>query len=261
MANERVFMSISDMLDLSGRTVLVTGASSGIGAAIVRKLAQAGAQVVLHYGTDKVGTSALADEIGAKHMVQCNLSKPRQIKAMIADLGAENCLPDMLVNNAGVQTVAGVLDANKRVWRDINKVNLEAVYGLSKYMAKAMIAKKRAGSIVNIASIEGLDPAQGHAHYAASKAALLMYTRASALELGPHNIRVNAVAPGLISRPGLGDDWPEGVKRWQDRAPLGRLGTGEDVANGVLFLLSPAAVWISGHTLVVDGGMGAQNRW
>ncbi len=254
-------MSISNLLNLSGRTVLVTGASSGIGAAIVRKLAKAGAEVILHYGTDKSGTSALADEVGAKHMVQCNLSKPRQIKAMLADLAAANCTADMLVNNAGVQTVAGVLEANKQVWRDINRVNLEAVYGLSKYMAKALIAQKRAGSIVNIASIEGLDPAQGHAHYAASKAALLMYTRASALELGQHNIRVNAVAPGLISRPGLEDDWPEGVKRWQGRAPLGRLGTGEDVANGVLFLLSPAAVWISGHTLAIDGGMGAQNRW
>ncbi|MBL4853054.1 MAG: SDR family oxidoreductase [Robiginitomaculum sp.] len=254
-------MSISNLLDLSGRTVLVTGASSGIGAAIARKLAGAGAQVILHYGTNKAGINKLATEIGAKHMVQCNLSKPRQIKAMIADLTAENCLPDMLVNNAGVQTVAGVLDANKQVWRDINKVNLEAVYALCKYMAKALIKQKRAGSIVNIASIEGLDPAEGHAHYAASKAALLMYTRASALELGRHNIRVNAVAPGLISRPGLEEDWPDGVKRWQGRAPLGRLGTGEDVANGVLFLLSPAAVWISGHTLTIDGGMGAQNRW
>ncbi len=254
-------MAISDMLDLSGNTVLVTGASSGIGAAISRKLAKAGAQVILHYGTDKSGVGALAAEIGAKHMVQCNLSKPRQIKAMIADLAAENCMPDMLVNNAGVQTVAGVLDANKQIWRDINKVNLEAVYGLCKYMAKALIAQKRTGSIVNIASIEGLDPVEGHAHYAASKAALLMYTRASALELGPHNIRVNAVAPGLISRPGIENDWPDGVKRWQDRAPLGRLGTGEDVANGVLFLLSPAAMWVSGHTLAIDGGMGAQNRW
>ncbi len=254
-------MAISDLLDLSGRTVLVTGASSGIGAVIARKLAGAGAQVILHYGTNKAGISSLADELGARHMVQCNLSKPRQIKAMFADLQAEDCMPDLLVNNAGVQTVAGVLDANKQIWRDINKVNLEAVYGLCKYMANALIAAGRSGSIVNIASIEGLDPAQGHAHYAASKAALLMYTRASALELGPHNIRVNAVAPGLISRPGIEEDWPEGVKRWQDRVPLGRMGTGEDVANGVLFLLSPASVWISGHTLVIDGGMGTQNRW
>ena len=254
-------MAIADLLDLSGRTVLISGASSGIGAAIARKMSQAGAQVILHYGTNKAGISSLADEMRAKHIVQCNLSKPRQIKAMFEDLDAENCLPDLLVNNAAVQTVAGVLDADEQVWRDINKVNLEAVYALCKYMANALIAVGRSGAIVNIASIEGLDPAEGHAHYAASKAALLMYTRASALELGPHNIRVNAVAPGLVSRPGIEENWPEGVKRWQDRVPLERLGTGADVANGVLFLLSPAAVWISGHTLVVDGGMGAQNRW
>ncbi|PHS40503.1 MAG: short-chain dehydrogenase [Robiginitomaculum sp.] len=254
-------MAISDLLDLSGRTVLITGASSGIGSAIARKLSQVGAQVILHCGTNKVGISSLADELRAKHIVQCNLSKPRQIKAMFEDLAVENCMPDMLVNNAGVQTVATVLEADKQVWRDINKVNLEAVYALCKYMANALIARGRSGAIVNIASIEGLDPADGHAHYAASKAALLMYTRASALEMGSHNIRVNAVAPGLISRPGIEDDWPEGVKRWCERAPLGRMGTGEDVANGVLFLLSPAAVWISGHTLVIDGGMGTQNRW
>jgi len=220
-------MAISELLDLSGRTVLITGASSGIGAAISRKLAQASAQVILHYGTNKSSINKLAAEIGAKHMVQCNLSKPRQIKAMIADLQAENCMPDMLVNNAGVQTVAGVLDADKQVWRDINRVNLEAVYALAQYFSKALIAKDQSGAIVNIASIEGLDPAEGHAHYAASKAALLMYTRAAALELGRHNIRVNAVAPGLISRPGIEDDWPEGVKRWQDRAPLSRRRCGQ----------------------------------
>jgi NAD(P)-dependent dehydrogenase (short-subunit alcohol dehydrogenase family) len=114
---------------------------------------------------------------------------------------------------------------------------------------------------VNIASIEGLDPAAGHAHYASSKAGLIMFTRAAALEYGPRGIRVNSVSPGLIDREGLERDWPEGVARWKRRVPLGRLGTPNDVADAVLFLLSPAARWISGANLVVDGGMSAQSKW
>jgi len=252
---------VADLLDLTGHTALVTGAGGGIGASISRKLSEAGAQVILHYNNSKMGVEALAREIDAKRIIKCDLSKPAKIKTMINTLVAEKCMPNLLVNNAGMQTVAPLLEAEEQVWEDINKVNLGGIYALTKYIANALVAEKCGGAIVNIASIEGLDPAEGHAHYAASKAAVLMFTRASALELGQHNIRVNAVAPGLISRPGIEEDWPEGVERWRIRAPLSRLGTGDDIANAVLFLLSPAAVWISGNTLQVDGGMGAQNRW
>lgn len=254
-------MDVKNLLDLTGHTALVTGAGSGIGSAIARKLSDVGARVVLHYNKSKTGVEKLAKEINAERTIACDLSKPRKIQAMINTLIVEERTPDLLVNNAGLQTVGSIREADAQVWKDINKVNLGGVYALTKYVANALIAEERGGAFVNIASIEGLDPAEGHAHYAASKAALLMYTRASALELGQHNIRVNAVAPGLISRPGIEDDWPEGVARWQERAPLTRLGTGEDIANAVLFLLSPAAVWVSGNTLSVDGGMGAQNRW
>jgi len=254
-------LDLPEMLDLNGRTALVTGASGGIGAAIARTLAAAGARVIVHYNNDKAGAEKLAGEIGGLRVIGCDLSKPAKIKAMINILISEDRTPDLLVNNAGVQTIAPILEADAGVWEGINDVNLGGVYALTKYVAAALVAEKRAGAIVNIASIEGQDPALGHAHYAASKAALIMFTRASALELGQHNIRVNAVAPGLIERAGLKEDWPDGVKRWQERAPLARLGTGADVANAVLFLLCPAAVWISGNTLNVDGGMGAQNRW
>ena len=115
--------------------------------------------------------------------------------------------------------------------------------------------------MVNVASIEGSDPAAGHGHYATSKAGLLMFTRASALEFGGDGIRFNAVSPGLIDRVGLREAWPDGVARWLDESPLGRMGSATDVANAVLFLLSPAAEWISGANLVVDGGMSAVSRW
>jgi len=101
----------------------------------------------------------------------------------------------------------------------------------------------------------------GHSHYATSKAGLLMLTRAAALEFGSAGIRINCVSPGLIDREGLARDWPDGVARWHDRAPLGRIGSAIDVADAVLFLLSPAARWISGANLIVDGGMSAQNKW
>ena len=113
----------------------------------------------------------------------------------------------------------------------------------------------------SISSIEGSRPAAGHSHYATSKSALIMATRAAALELGAHGIRVNSVSPGLVNREGLGDDWPEGVERWRRAAPLGRLGEPEDIADAVAFLVSPAAGWITGHDLVIDGGMSAVPGW
>jgi NAD(P)-dependent dehydrogenase (short-subunit alcohol dehydrogenase family) len=111
------------------------------------------------------------------------------------------------------------------------------------------------GAVVNIGSIEGLRPAPAHAHYGASKAALSHLTRAAALDLGPHGIRVNLVMPGLIWSPSLEAEWPDGVQRWLQAAPLGRLGRPEDVANACLYLASDAAAFVTGAELAVDGGV------
>ena len=138
------------------------------------------------------------------------------------------------------------------------QTNLTSVFSLSKGCVARMPG---GGSFVMVSSIEGADPAPGHGHYAVSKAGLNMLTRSMALEFGEMGIRVNSVAPGLIHRDGIEEGWPEGVARWRDKAPLGRLGDATDVADAVLFLVSPAARWISGANLVVDGGMSAQTRW
>jgi NAD(P)-dependent dehydrogenase (short-subunit alcohol dehydrogenase family) len=117
------------------------------------------------------------------------------------------------------------------------------------------------GSITLIASVEGSRPARGHAHYAASKAGVIMLARSAALEYGSAGIRVNAVSPGLVDRDGLAGDWPSGVAAWRRAAPLGRTGTTAEIGDACVFLASPMARWITGHDLVVDGGMSAVPAW
>jgi 3-oxoacyl-[acyl-carrier protein] reductase len=137
--------------------------------------------------------------------------------------------------------------------------NVGGVAELIRTAAPALAAT--AGSVVAIASIEAVQPAPDHVAYGASKAALVQLVRGAAAELGPRDVRVNAVAPGLIARPGLERDWPEGVERWLAAAPLARLGTPSDVADACLFLASPLARWITGAVLVVDGGVLTRPTW
>ena len=252
--NDITTTPVTALLDLSGETVLVTGASGNIGQGIAERLAEAGAAVVIHYFRNESAAQALAERLGGASMVQADLADEQAIDAMI-----EQAEPTMLVNNAAGQEVKALADLDHDEWRAMMSANLDAAFLTIQRVAQAWAGT--GGSIVNIASIEALDPAVGHGHYATSKAGLLMLSRAAALEFGAAGIRVNCVSPGLIDRGGLAEDWPDGVARWHDRAPLERMGTPKDVADAVLFLLSPAARWISGTNLVVDGGMSAQSKW
>jgi len=246
--------SVQELLDLAGETVLVTGASGNIGQGIAERLAQAGATIVVHYHRNEPAAVELAGRLGGATVVQANLAIEAEVDAMYA----KSC-PSMVVNNAAAQPLKGLEDMGYDEWRAMLAANLDGAFLVTQRAARAWAGK--GGAIVNIASIEALDPAVGHGHYATSKAGLVMLSRAAALELGAAGIRINCVSPGLIDKEGLSDEWPDGVARWQDRAPLGRLGTPNDVADAVLFLLSPAARWISGTNLVVDGGMSAQSKW
>jgi NAD(P)-dependent dehydrogenase (short-subunit alcohol dehydrogenase family) len=241
-------------MDLANETVLVTGASGNIGHGIARRLAEAGASVAVHYHGDEAAAASLAAEIGSDVLLQADLCNAEAVDAMFAA-----CEPTMVVNNAATQPVQLLPDMSVDDWRAVLKCNLDGPFLVTQRAARAW--GDRGGAVVNVASIDGLDPAAGHAHYATSKAGLIMFTRAAALEYGAQNVRVNCVSPGLIDRDGLAEAWPDGVGRWLERVPLGRLGTAKDVADAVLFLLSPAARWISGTNLVVDGGMSAQSKW
>ncbi len=257
--------TITKLLDLSGRCALVSGASGNIGCGIAKRLAEAGAGVTLHYRSGKKSAESAAAQIiasgGRAISVQADLTSKADVSQLFSELADNEWLPDCVVNNAAEQPVQALPDITLADWQEIMAANLDSAFLVTQAAANGMRQRNVAGSIVNIASIEGLDPASGHSHYATTKAGLIMFTRACALEYGGDQIRVNAVSPGLIDKEGLDEVWPDGVARWHDKAPLGRMGLPNDVADAVLFLLSPAARWISGANLVVDGGMSAQSKW
>jgi NAD(P)-dependent dehydrogenase (short-subunit alcohol dehydrogenase family) len=245
---------VASLLDLGGLVALVTGASGNIGAGVARRLHEAGASVVAHGRKD---LSALLGEIGGSAAAVTGDVERDAAEICAAAVEAFGRL-DVVVNNAGIQPVAPLEELESQDVVELLRVNVAGVAAMTREAAALM---PEAGAIVNVASIEGLQPAFAHSHYAASKAGVIMHTRAAALELGPKGIRVNCVSPGLIAAPGIEEGWPAGVARWHAAAPLHRLGTPIDVADAVLFLASPAARWITGANLVVDGGVLAHNTW
>jgi NAD(P)-dependent dehydrogenase (short-subunit alcohol dehydrogenase family) len=242
-------------IDLSGYVVAITGAAGGIGSGIIESFAAAGASLVLHHH------SSAAPSAATEHIcVQLDLTDdqaPNQlVKAAVDGFGRL----DAVINNAAVQTLAGLAEMTDHEWSEMIATNLTACHRITQAFARYAMTRG-GGSVVHISSIEGTQPAANHAHYGVSKAALLMHAKAAAAELGPHGIRVNAVSPGLINRDGLAAAWPEGVRRWRDTAPLGRLGEAREVGDACLFLCSPLARWITGTNLVVDGGVSARSTW
>ena len=249
---------VGTLLDLTGRIAIVTGASGNIGAGIARRLHEAGAAVVAHAHRDfrlrrRWSPSSAIAQLPRSAMFE------RDARAICAVAVDGFGRLDIVVNNAGIQPVAPLESIGDEEIVEMLRVNVAGVAAMTREAASAM--GTGGGAIVNISSIEGLQPAFDHSHYAAAKAAVIMHTRAAALELGPVGIRVNSVSPGLIEAPAIAETWPEGVARWLAAAPLERLGTPSDVADAVLFLVSPASRWISGANLVVDGGVLAHNTW
>ncbi len=249
---------VASLFDYSGKTVVVTGASQGIGEGIVRRFAQAGANVVVHCRSGEAKAKIITGEIlgaGRKAIIcKAELSIKEEVNRLVKETVDAFGRLDVMVNNAGIFPNKSFLDMSLDDWHEMYRANLDTAF-LCTQAAAVQMKKNEGGAIVNMASISALNPGSDHSHYNSAKAAVVMMTRSAAQELGPANIRVNLVSPGLISREGIEAQWPDGVSRWQTKAPLGRMGTATDVADACLFLASPAASFITGQNLVVDGGV------
>jgi NAD(P)-dependent dehydrogenase (short-subunit alcohol dehydrogenase family) len=251
--------SFRSLLDFSIQVVIVTGSGSGLGQGIAARFGEAGARVIVHYNRSREGAEHVADAIreagGQAVALQANVVNPDEVTRLFAATVKQFGRVDVLINNAGIYPHGSILDITAAEWDDVVNANLRSAFLCTQAAAKQMVAQSTGGAIVNITSIEAENPAPTHSHYDSAKGGVTMLTRASALELAPHGIRVNAVAPGLIWREGIEHAWPDGVERWQRTAPLKRLGLPQDVADACLFLASSGARWITGASLTVDGGV------
>lgn len=252
---------MTSLPDLSGTIACVTGASGVIGRGIALRFAEAGAAVAVHHrrpGAADDVVAAIEGAGGRARAFAAELTDDHACHTLLDTVADWGGGLDALVNNAGIQPVEALGELTADSWRSMLDSTLTSAFSCTQAAARVM---GDGGSVTHIASIEARQPAPGHVHYSAAKAALVLHARGAALEYGPRGIRVNTVSPGLITRPGLTEDWPEGVERWHRAAPLGRLGTPADVGNACVFLASPLASWITGHDLVVDGGVTARPTW
>jgi len=238
------------MIDLSGKSALVTGGSRGIGRAIAAELADAGAQVVIGYRSGGEEAEEAASEIGGK-AVQADVSNADDAKRLVEEAGDV----DILVNNAGVTRDGLLARMSDEDWDVVIDTNLRGTFNTCRAVTRGMM-KRRAGAIVNVSSVVGLHGNPGQTNYSASKAGIIGFTKALARELGSRGVRANVVAPGYISTR-LTNELPDELKgAMLANTPLGRFGDPEDVAGVVRFLCSDEAAFVTGEVLLVDGGLG-----
>ena len=239
-----------EFASLEGKTALVTGGSRGIGAAVARELARAGATVVVGYRSGGEEAESIASEIRGR-AVQADVSNVADAKRLVEEAGDL----DVLVNNAGITRDGVLARMTDDDWRSVLETNLSSVFYTCRAVSRGMM-KRRAGSIVNLSSIVGLHGNWGQSNYAASKGGIVSFTKSLAQELGSRGVRANVVAPGYIKTQ-LTDAIPEEAQQQMlGLTPLGRFGDPEDVARAVRFLSSDDASFITGEVVVVGGGLG-----
>jgi len=241
---------VPEFATLEGKTALVTGGSRGIGAAVARELARAGAAVVVGYRSGAEEAAAIASELEGR-AVQADVSNADDAKRLVEEAGEL----DVLVNNAGITRDGVLARMTDDDWRSVLETNLSSVFYTCRAVSRGMM-KRRGGSIVNLSSIVGLHGNWGQSNYAASKGGIVAFTKSLAQELGSRGVRANVVAPGYINTQ-LTDVIPEEAQqKMLGLTPLGRFGEPEDVARAVRFLSSDDASFITGDVMVVGGGLG-----
>jgi gluconate 5-dehydrogenase len=252
---------VNQLFGLSGRLALVTGSSDGIGKALAKGLAQAGASVVINgRNADKVEAVVVELQLaGLKaHSGVFDVTSPGAVHKAIEEIEARIGAIDILINNAGIQRRGPLEDYSGEIWRELMSANLDSVFYVGKAVARPMIARGR-GVIVNVASVQSELARANIAPYTASKGAVKMLTKGMATDWGKHGLRVNALAPGYFKtelNTALVED--EKFSAWlAGRTPMGRWGNVEELVGAALFLTSPASSFVNGHVLYVDGGITA----
>ena len=260
--------SISDLFDLSGKGALVTGGGLGIGQAIAHRLAEAGASLMIadvNVAAAKEVAQGIESRGGKAASIASDVSKAEDAEAAVRATEEAFGSVDILVNNAGIFPLVPVLNVDEPTWDRVLDINLKGSFLFAQAAGKHMAATGRGGKIINLASVDAFHPNGMGTPYNASKGGVVMLTKALALELAPHGIQVNGVAPGGINSPGadqaraqvteaMGVPNEAVVAGWVQRVPLGRMGEPDDVAKVVLFLASGAADFITGEIIVTDGG-------
>ncbi len=252
--------SVAEAVNLSGKVAIITGGAMGIGFAIASRLGEAGAKVLV---ADKnaAAAEAAAEKIGGAIACTVDVSDQAQVEVMIAKAVGELGAVDILVNNAGIYPTKPVMDSTKEDFENIIHTNLMGAFFAAKAAANQMIAQGRGGKIINITSIDALHPSSvGLAFYDASKHGLWGFTKNLALELAPHKIWVNAIAPGGVLTPGTGlggtanPDLTKIMDAFMAKIPMHRMADADEIGKVALFLASDLSSYMTGSQVVVDGG-------
>lgn len=249
------------MARLQGKCALITGASRGIGRAIAEAMAQEGADIVVNYVAHREAAERVADVVrghgGQAVVVQADVSRRHEVEAMVATASTRLRPIDILVNNAGIESIVPFLELDDAEWQRVTETNLRGPWLCAQVVARRMVAEGRAGTIVNIGSVQAGVALPGRTHYAPTKRAVEALTRNLAAELAPHGIRVNCVHPGVIdtdmTRWVLDD--PQVLPTVLDRIPLHRPGTAREIGPVAVFFASDDSSYVTGQSLYADGGM------
>ncbi len=247
---------MTDPLDYRGKTVLVTGSSRGLGAAMIKAFGTRGAKCVVNFISDPAGKNqADADQVAAdlneRLVVDCDVTDPAQVEAMMQTIAEKFGGLDILVNNSGIIRDRTIKKLTLEEFESVVRVNLAGTFNVTQ---KAAGVLRQGGRIINLSSVSGQMGLFGQANYSSSKAAIIALTKVSARELARQQITVNAIAPGFIDV-GMSKGMPDEVtENFKKQIPLGRLGDAHEIVDAALFLASPLASYITGHVLNVNGG-------